>query len=160
MKLARLLLLASALLMTGCTHNIGDFTVISTKNVDFSVIAGSRRGAQVEGDDIMHVIIFFPTSGAPNLKTAIDRAIESVPGAIALVDARLRFRSFYIPYIYGQDAFLAEGRALVNPAQASHFPTKHIVVTYDAKQDRYIAKPVSAPQYEALKQKYAFAAQS
>ena len=124
MKLARLLLLASALLMTGCTHNIGDFTVISTKNVDFSVIAGSRRGAQVEGDDIMHVIIFFPTSGAPNLKTAIDRAIESVPGAIALVDARLRFRSFYIPYIYGQDAFLRRGALWsTQPRQAISRPS-------------------------------------
>ena len=160
MKLSRLLLLASALLMAGCTHNIGDFTILSTNNVDFSVIAGSRRGAQVEGVDIQHIIIFFPTSGVPNLKTAIDRAIESVPGTIALVDARLRFRSFYIPYLYGQNAYLAEGRALVNPAQVSHFPTKHIVVTYDAKQDRFIAKPVSVVQYEALKRKYAFAAQS
>jgi len=160
MKLSRLLLLASALFMTGCTHNIGDFTVLSTKNVDFSVIAGSRRGIPVQGDDTQHIVIFIPTSGAPNLKTAIDRAIESVPGNIALLDARLQFRSFYIPYIYGQNAFLAEGRALINPAQASHSPAKYIVVTYDAKLDRYIAKPVSPAQYQAILRKNSFVAQS
>jgi hypothetical protein len=71
---------------SGCTTRLVDFTMISTKNIDLSRSADFRRAQQrVKGKDEAMIIIFIPT-GVPNMKEAIDRALESVPGAVALVD--------------------------------------------------------------------------
>jgi len=156
MKTTRLFAFGFLALLTGCTTRLTDFTIISTKNVDLSVIGRARRGsARVQGKDTAHIIIFIPT-GTPNMKTAIDRAIESVPGSVALVDGVLYQSFFYIPYIYGQSSFIVEGTPLINTAQASSvLPAKHMVATYDATQKRFVTQAVSAERYEALKNKFA-----
>lgn len=147
---------AAVLSLTGCAHKLGDFTVISTKNVDLSVIGSAHRGPKVSESDIAHIIVVIPTKFDVNLKQAIDNAIEATPGTIALVDARLYFRSFYIPYIYGQTAFIAEGTALLNQAQAARSSTpRHVVVRFDKQQNHYVATGVSAQEYAALKGKFA-----
>jgi hypothetical protein len=104
------------LLMAGCQNRIVDYTVISTKNVDLSRASSFQRGsARVVGEDIAHIVVLFPTS-VPNMKEAIDRAIESTPGAVALTDGVVYQRSFYIPLIYGQSGFKVEGLPLIDPA--------------------------------------------
>ena len=56
-----------------------------------------------------HVIIFFPT-GIPDMKEAIDNAIEkNGPNCVGLANATLERKWFYIPFIYGQESFVAEG---------------------------------------------------
>jgi len=154
MKCPRLLLLGFLALLTGCTTRLTDFTIISTKNVDLSVIGRAKRGiARVKGEDRVHIIIIIPT-GVPNMKEAIDRAIESTPGAVALVDGVVYSHSFYIPYIYGQSSFVVEGTPLINSAQASvAFPASHMVARYDATQSRFVAESVSPERYAALKRK-------
>ncbi|MBL8012205.1 MAG: hypothetical protein JNN05_00010 [Candidatus Omnitrophica bacterium] len=113
--LIMLLLISSV----GCTTRLVDFTLISTKNVDLTRAASFERGkSRVEGKDEASIIIFIPT-GVPDLKEAIDRAIESVPGAVALVDGVLTRSSFYIPYIFGKDTFIVEGTPLIDPKLAS-----------------------------------------
>jgi hypothetical protein len=56
------------------------------------------------------------------MKEALDRAIESVPGAVALLDGVLTQRAWYIPYIYGESSFLVEGTPLIDPAFAAEPP--------------------------------------
>jgi hypothetical protein len=108
------------MLFTGCTTRLVDFTAISTKNVDWSRAASyQRNGTRIKGKDTVHIIIFFPT-GVPNMKEAIDRAIESVPGGVALVDGVVSVKSFYIPLIYGQNSYVVEGSVLVDPALAKN----------------------------------------
>ena len=41
-----------------------------------------------------------------------------MPGAVALIDAVLRERFFYIPYVYGQQAYIVEGSVLIDPKLA------------------------------------------
>ena len=65
------LLIGLCFLSTGCTQRLVDFTAISTKNVK---MASSEVGSRVEGADCVPVV-FFPL-GQPNMKEAIDRAIE------------------------------------------------------------------------------------
>ena len=149
MKLQAICYLAAVLLSAGCSQTLGDFTILSTKNVDLSALSKSHRAGETQGEDKTYIIIFIPT-GVPNLKTAIDRAIEAVPGCYALSDARLTASSFYIPYVYGENSFSVKGTALVNHAQAAHFPTRHLMVSYDKQQDRYIAKGVSKQEFDAL----------
>ena len=45
----------------------------------------------------------------------MDRAIESQPGAVALVDGVVSFKSWIIPFIYGQQKYIVEGSPLIDP---------------------------------------------
>jgi len=72
-------------LFSGCVSRVLDFTIVSSKNVDMR-IKDTAKGSRVTGRDHAWWILFFPT-GRPNLKEAVDRAIESAgPGYDALID--------------------------------------------------------------------------
>lgn len=73
-----------------------------------------RQTARTVGIDKIHIVSFIPT-GIPNVKEAMDNAIESKPGGVALVDGVITRRSFYIPLIYGQDWYEVEGVLLIDP---------------------------------------------
>jgi hypothetical protein len=103
-----------AVVLTGCaqTTRIGDFTIISSKNIDLSKGANFKRGTnRVEGKDLVHSGGGFAGPMAPNMKTAIDRAIESVPGTVALVDGVIYqiMGSFSVGY-------KVEGTPLIDPS--------------------------------------------
>ena len=106
--------LAVAIAATGCTHRITDFTFLSTKNVDLSQAASFERGTtRATGEDQVYIIVFIPT-GIPNIKEATDRAIESVPGAVGLVDGVVYRKWFVLPLLGGFDKFTVEGTPLIN----------------------------------------------
>jgi len=137
---------------SGCTHRITDFTVISSKNVDLSEIGKYQRGSdRVIGEDIAHIIIFIPT-GIPNLKEAIDRAIEVVPGAVALVDGVVYRTDFYIPFLYGQAKYLVEGTPLIKPSDLSKLPSKNIVVSYNSDKNEFVVSYLNDSEFSSLKQ--------
>ena len=101
------------LFLTGCTQNLGDFTLLSSKNVNlasFSNAKAEQAGEKTKGVDCKHIICIFPT-GVPNLKQAVDRALEA-KSAYMLTNARVTEQFFYIPLIYGQEKFVVEGTAV------------------------------------------------
>lgn len=105
----------SLLVITGCTTRLTDFTIISTKNIDLSRGAEFSRGeTRVEGEDTKHIIIIIPT-GQPSAKEAADKAIESTPGAVALLDGVLEHEMFYFPYVYGYSTYRIKGTPLIDP---------------------------------------------
>jgi hypothetical protein len=111
--------LIASTLLCGCTNRLIDFTVISSKNIEWSRANEYRRAnKRVEGVDMKQIIIIIPT-GVPNAKQALDRAIESIPGAVALVDGVLTNKFWYIPYIYGQSSYIVEGTPLIDTKVAS-----------------------------------------
>ena len=63
-----ILFFAAAASMTGCTQRIGDFTIISSKNVNVS----ANRGDRVKGESCVYIILGIPT-GVPDLKSAVDK---------------------------------------------------------------------------------------
>lgn len=73
---------------SGCNTRMLDFTIISSKNVNMPLPPSAKGVARVTGsDDVFAFIIPF---GVPNLKAAVDRAIESAgPGYDALIDGVL-----------------------------------------------------------------------
>ncbi|MDD5319505.1 MAG: hypothetical protein PHD43_02600 [Methylococcales bacterium] len=104
-----------ALILAGCSQRMVDFTVISSKNIDLSRGADFKRSStRIKGEDRKSIIIFIPT-GIPNAKEAMDNAIESVPGAVGLVDGVITQNSWYIPYIYGENWIEVEGTPLIDP---------------------------------------------
>ena len=133
-KLGIIFILFFVVILSGCVTRLGDFTLISTKNVDLSKGASFQRGpTRAKGEDIVNIIIFIPT-GTPNMKTAIDKAIESVPGGIGLLDAVLSQKMWYIPYIFGQGGYIVEGTPLIDPAlKLSKLPSNYIFSRLDKK---------------------------
>ena len=141
----------------GCSQRLVDFTVISTKNIDWSQAARFTRWRQrVSGTDYVHVIIFIPT-GVPNIKEAVDRAIESVPGAVALIDGVVIQNSFWIPCIYGRNSFIVEGTPLVDPTFANNngisAETEYAVIHCDKKGDVVKTQFVDKTEYETIRSK-------
>jgi hypothetical protein len=83
------------------------------------------------------------------LKKAVDKAIEQVPGGIALVDAVLKSKFFWIPYIYGNAGYVVEGSVLVDPKLASaneNTETKYLVF-YTAADGELIKKEITEEEY-------------
>lgn len=72
------------LILSGCTQRLTDFTIISTKNVTLTMVKGER----VKGEDCAYLLLgLIPLTGTfqPNLKDAIDRAIQSGKGEFLLM---------------------------------------------------------------------------
>ena len=86
-KITIICALLLTLLATGCSRRMIDFTVISSKNIQLQ-IPTEAMGPKVEGVD--EVWIFIIPFGTPNIKEAVDRAIESAgPEYDALIDGVL-----------------------------------------------------------------------
>lgn len=155
-KRTMLFMVAAALLLfSGCTRRLIDFTIISTKNIDWSKAESFKQGnSRAQGEDITHIIIFIPT-GVPNVKTAIDKAIESVPGAVALVDGVLSLESWWIPYIYGRQSYIVEGSPLINQKELGAAKNGAYFVSYMHEDGELkMTKTVSREEYESIKKEY------
>jgi hypothetical protein len=102
------------LLLSGCANRIGDFTMVSSKNVDLTKGADFKRSLQrVKAEDTVPIILGIPI-GLPNMKTALDHAIEQTPGAVALTDSVITQKSFSI-ILFGQMGYEVEGTPLIDP---------------------------------------------
>lgn len=92
----------------GCTSRLVDFTVISSKNVEGLKFDPAGKGARVEGSDSVWWFLAFPL-GQPNLKNAIDRAIESAgPGYDALIDGVV-YGKFTWMFLTAKSGYRVEG---------------------------------------------------
>jgi len=102
-------LLLLCTLLGGCKSRLGDFTLITTKNVDLKNFNTHEdlETEQVIGEDLKHIIFVFPT-GVPHIKEAVDDALEK-GNAYMLVDAALYHEGFYFPYIYGYNKYVVKG---------------------------------------------------
>jgi len=111
MKKILLVMCSLALLLgtSSCSHRLTDFTVISTKNVPLGLKAASLQKAnqRVKGVDKVHQVLFIPL-GMPNMKEAIDKAIEKHPGAVGLVDGVIKTK-YWTALLYGQNSYIVEG---------------------------------------------------
>lgn len=99
------------LTLSGCVTR-SDFSAISSKNVNLSdiTIDHTKSKGRTSGEDCQHIIILFPTGGPPTIDEALDRALEPKQANI-LLDAVVEYHYFFIPYIYGQACWKAEGDA-------------------------------------------------
>ncbi len=96
------------LLLTGCARRITDFTVISTKNVNLN--DKFTKGRRVVGENKIPIIFGIPI-GTPNMKEAIDDAIEKDIEASALADGVIYSKAWSF-FIYGEASYVVEGTTL------------------------------------------------
>lgn len=112
MKKIALITALTAVTMSSCVTRITDFTVLSTKNVNLNKMGQYKKGPRVTGEDKKMIICVIPT-GTPDVKEAIDNAIEAHPKGVALTNGVVHSKSFYIPYIYGEFSYVVEGDVLL-----------------------------------------------
>lgn len=102
------LTLAVSMVLGGCTMRLGDFTVGSTKNISQL----SQKGEAVTGEDCSaNLLGMIPLSGPmmPNLKTAVDRALERSKGDV-VADAVITFEALPL-VVFNQYCYKVEGKA-------------------------------------------------
>ncbi len=154
-KTILLVLAAITLLLAGCATRMVDFTVISTKNFEYGKGATFTRGSsRITGEDAAYMILIIPT-GTPNIKEAIDKALESVKGAVALVDGVLYSKNIGIPGIFFKTSYLVEGTPLIDPSLTSTtLEPGFYVAQMDKASGRYQLSQVDEAQYQSLKSQY------
>jgi len=104
-----------ALLLMNCAYTMGKFAVVSTKKIDWSRAAEFTRGDTVEGIDMARIIIVWPTKSMISIEGAVNNALEKIPGAVALIDAVIKQKWFYFPFIYGKQGIYIEGTVIIDP---------------------------------------------
>jgi len=72
-----------SLMLSGCAVRVADLTVASTKNYNLNSNQ-FVKGERVTADDSVPVVLF--PLGIPNMKTAMDKAIEKNKCSVALTD--------------------------------------------------------------------------
>jgi len=139
--------------LVGCGGGVlGTFTVISTKNVDWSRASEFTRSNQrVMGKDIYHIIVFVPTKLNVTISEALDNALLQVPGAVAMVDATVKVFSINIPLIYGRAGYYIEGNLLVDPKLALYNDgSTGYLVLYTEDGKNFKTRAVSEEEYLSL----------
>ena len=108
--------LVLALLLTGCTNRVLDYTIVSSKNVNLVLHAGAT-GPRTEGTD-SRIVIFAIPFGNPSIKEATDRAIEAAgPEYDALIDGVIS--RCYCAFIFGKSTVNVEGTPINTTMLAS-----------------------------------------
>lgn len=130
-------ILCSLLVLSGCSRRIIDFTVISSKNVPITEKGTEFKKAttRVKGVDSKTSILFF--QGMPDMKEAIDDAIEKYPGAVALTDGVIYSKSWSC-FLFGKNKFEVEGTPL--------YPESGTGGTYSGPNTTNAPQPTLIPQ--------------
>ena len=102
-----ILYIMASLFIFGCSQRLGDFSIMSTKNVDIGANY-VKVEKNVQGKDMKPIYVVFPT-GYPSIESAIDDALKKVNDSVIMTDVVLTYRYFYIPYVYGEYVFEVEG---------------------------------------------------
>jgi len=98
------LALTIAFVGSGCSHRIGEFTIVSTKN--YETKAQYKLVGRIEGSDKKMIILFFPL-GTPTINNAVDDAIQN-GGGVYLANAVIESSAWYF-ILLGQTGFTVTG---------------------------------------------------
>ena len=108
-KLLLLILMGTALVTSGCAQRVVDFTIGSTKNINFTD-GQFTEGKRVEANDTK-VVVLIPL-GTPSLKEATDRAIEKDKCAVGLTNVTADSEIF--SFLFGYIRYNVEGNLLID----------------------------------------------
>jgi len=112
------IVLVFAVVLTGCVTREGDFTLMSSKNVELSRLGEFNRSSQTVKGTYSRVtavilgIISIPTNN--DLKKALDNALSKIPGAQALVDVRIDKRNLNF-LLFQMETMIVSGTVLIDP---------------------------------------------
>lgn len=150
-----LIIISMVFMFASCTTRLIDYTLISSKNIDLTRLSTFEKGkSRIEGEDRLYVILFIPTAQQVTVKEAMDAAIESVPGAVALVDGVVYFENWSM-LLLGSTAFIIEGSPLIDPKLASYQQpeSNYMISKLDSNGKVSSVQYVSKEEYESMRAK-------
>lgn len=120
MKLSKILLtsaISTTLIfgLSGCTQRLGQFTAASSQNVrnlDYDLETNTKVKAQ--GESCISTVIIIPVGHSDDrIQRAMDNAIENghqngLDGDL-LVNVRIDWSSWYLPFLFGQNCVEVSG---------------------------------------------------
>lgn len=112
MKKFILITALSTLLLGGCSVRMADLTVASTKNYNLNSNQ-FVKGERVTADDSVAVVLF--PLGIPNMKTAMDKAIEKNKCSVALTDVVITQMNH--AFLVGKIGYRVEGTQVLDLSQ-------------------------------------------
>jgi hypothetical protein len=118
-KLVFSILVLLLVFATGCTTtSLLNFTIISSKSLPAEDLQRlERREKRVSGQTDQQIYVIFPV-GAVDIQKSLDRAIESEPGCVALVDGSVTlYQRIFFPLIYADSKIVVEGTPLIDPTR-------------------------------------------
>lgn len=140
------------LVLTGCTVKLTDFTLLATKEVDPGRMAELQRGGtKAQGEDSLHIILFLPMEKKLPMSEAVNKAIGSVPGCVALADGTITLENGYLFLLAGYVAYEVVGIPLIDQRLKAELPSRYIVMSYDRGEERFVTEYVSRERYEAVR---------
>jgi len=90
-------------LATGCTTRLGDFSVMTNRNMPAQLV----KTKIVRGSDCAPIFLWW-TIGEPNLEAAVDDAMEVDPSAEMLVDVTVETSRWSL-ILFGSQCFKVKG---------------------------------------------------
>lgn len=146
--------------LVSCKTRIMDYTIISTKNLDMSRIGEMKRSTgeenRIVGVDRAHIVLIFPVTKKASMEEAVDKALESIPGAVALVDGVVYRRDFRFPFVYGLHAIIVEGTPVIDESLIGYQPiesTGYSMVQINEEDSIFQTKSITAKDYQELFEK-------
>ena len=103
------LIITLIFIFTSCSREIGQFSVISTRDYNNDKVHESI--GRIEGKDTEYLIVIIPT-GIPKLDNAVSDALYNY-NANYLTNALVTYQEFYIPYLFGFLQFKVVGEGWV-----------------------------------------------
>lgn len=111
-KTTLLTLLLVCIGLSGCSVRMADLTVGSSKNFDLNS-GNLKKGKRVIGEDLYPVILL--PFGIPNIKTAMDNAIQKEPCAVGL--SNVVINNIQHHFLVGQHGYSVEGDLIIDASQ-------------------------------------------
>jgi hypothetical protein len=146
------LIVVIGLLLTSCSQDLFNFTLISTKNIEIDKLSTLKKSAEkTKGYDKASLIIIVPTKRV-KIDQAITNTIDLIPGCIALVDGVVTTKFWYIPYIYGEQKIVVEATPLIDISliKTSNLP-KFGKIYLNKKGEIKTIQSISAVEFSKLK---------
>lgn len=103
--------LLSSVLLAGCISNIGEYSVLSNRNIDITHSKNFSRGSIVSGYSGSVVVGIFQL-GTPDVNEALKEAIDKDRCTVALTDVTVKHASAYL--FYGVHNVQVTGRQLLD----------------------------------------------
>jgi hypothetical protein len=127
-----LVLILLTMLLIGCSVNLANFSMVTTREIDWNRIGNWQVSPQqISGKDMAHIVIIIPTKLNIRIDTAITNALNQIPGAVAMTNVSVRQDWFYIPYIYGQQNIIARGNIIYDSGVAQNRDRAYMFKTED-----------------------------
>jgi hypothetical protein len=127
------IVLFTSMILTSCSQNLFNFTIISTKNIELEKLSSLEKSYErIKGEDKTSIII--PTRKV-KIDQAISNTIDGIPNCVALLNGVIISKFCYIPYIYGEQKTVVEATPLLDRSIAISSKTlpKYMKIFLDKK---------------------------